>query len=41
MITGEKGMNTIYTIELEGMHICFLGALSNKDIVVGNIRSDR
>ncbi len=31
-INGEKGMNTIYTIELEGMHICFLGALSNKDI---------
>lgn len=28
----EKGMNTIYTIELEGMHICFLGALSNKDL---------
>ena len=32
MINGEKGMNTIYTIELEGMHICFLGALSNKDL---------
>ena len=32
MISGEKGMNTIYTIELEGMHICFLGALSTKDI---------
>jgi len=31
-ISGEKGMNTIYTIELEGMHICFLGALSNKDL---------
>jgi hypothetical protein len=31
-VSGEKGMNTIYTIELEGMHICFLGALSNKDI---------
>lgn len=31
-VSGEKGMNTIYTIELEGMHICFLGALSTKDI---------
>ena len=29
MIGGEKRMNTIYTIELEGMHICFLGALSS------------
>jgi hypothetical protein len=28
-VNGEKGMNTIYTIELEGMHICFLGALSS------------
>lgn len=29
----KKGkLNTIYTISLEGMNICFLGALSTKDI---------
>lgn len=36
MLSGEKNvwdkLNTIYTVSLEGMNICFLGALSSKDI---------
>lgn len=34
--SGEKNvwdkLNTIYTVSLEGMNICFLGALSNRDL---------
>lgn len=29
---GEKRINTIYTVELEGMTICFLGALNQKEL---------
>lgn len=29
---GEKRVNTIYTVQLENMNLCFLGALSTKDI---------
>lgn len=29
---GEKKINTIYTVQLEGMNLCFLGALSTKDL---------
>jgi hypothetical protein len=29
---GEKGINTIYTITLEGMNICYLGALDTKEL---------
>ncbi len=29
---GEKKVNTIYSIALEGMNICFLGAISSKDL---------
>lgn len=28
----EQRLNTIYTVSLEGMNLCFLGALSDKDI---------
>lgn len=28
----KKKLNTIYTVSLEGMNICFLGALESKDI---------
>ena len=29
---GEKKINTIYTVQLENMNLCFLGALSTKDL---------
>jgi hypothetical protein len=29
---GEKGINTIYSVMLEGMNLCFLGALNTADI---------
>jgi len=29
---GEPRVNTIYTVELEGMQLCFLGALSNRKL---------
>ncbi len=29
---GEPRLNTIYTVQLENMNLCFLGALSSKDI---------
>jgi L-ascorbate metabolism protein UlaG (beta-lactamase superfamily) len=29
---GEKRINTIYTVSLEGMNICFLGALNDKSL---------
>lgn len=29
---GEKKINTIYMIDLEGMHLCFLGALSTSEL---------
>jgi len=29
---GEDRFNTIYTVNLEGMHMCFLGALSSKEL---------
>ena len=29
---GDKGINTIYSISLEGMNLCFLGALDTVDI---------
>lgn len=29
---GENRINTIYTVNLENMHLCFLGALSSKDL---------
>ena len=29
---GEKRINTIYSVALEGMNICFLGALSNTEL---------
>lgn len=29
---GEKRINTIYTVQLENMNLCFLGALSTKDL---------
>ncbi|MEK7607573.1 MAG: MBL fold metallo-hydrolase [Patescibacteria group bacterium] len=29
---GENRLNTIYTVNLENMHLCFLGALSSKDL---------
>ncbi|MFA5888985.1 MAG: MBL fold metallo-hydrolase [Candidatus Paceibacterota bacterium] len=29
---GEERINTIYTINLEGINLCFLGALSQKDL---------
>ncbi len=29
---GEKRINTIYTINMEGMNLCFLGALDMKDL---------
>ena len=29
---GEDRLNTIYLVSLEGMNICFLGALSSKDL---------
>jgi len=29
---GEKHINTIYTVSLEGMNICFLGALSTPEL---------
>lgn len=29
---GEKRINTIYTVTLEGMNICFLGALNTPDL---------
>ena len=29
---GEKRINTIYTVSLEGMNICFLGAVSNPEL---------
>jgi len=29
---GEKRVNTIYTVELEGMNICFLGALDQAEL---------
>ncbi len=29
---GEKRINTIYTVNLEGMNICFLGALNNAEL---------
>jgi hypothetical protein len=29
---GEEKINTIYTISLEGMSLCFLGALGDKDL---------
>jgi L-ascorbate metabolism protein UlaG (beta-lactamase superfamily) len=29
---GEEGINTIYSIALEGMNLCFLGALSSTDL---------
>ncbi len=29
---GEAGLNTIYSVSLEGMNLCFLGAISNGDL---------
>lgn len=29
---GEKRLNTIYTVTLEGMNVCHLGAISNADL---------
>ena len=29
---GEKRINTIYTVSLEGMNICFLGAVGNPEL---------
>lgn len=29
---GEKGLNTIYSVALEGMNLCFLGAINTPDI---------
>ncbi len=29
---GEEKLNTIYTVNLEGINLCFLGALSEKDL---------
>ncbi|MGC9602778.1 MAG: MBL fold metallo-hydrolase [Minisyncoccia bacterium] len=29
---GEKGINTIYSVALEGMNLCFLGALGTNDL---------
>ncbi len=29
---GDKGINTIYSVSLEGMNLCFLGALGTPDI---------
>lgn len=29
---GEKRINTIYTVELEGMNICFLGAINQSEL---------
>lgn len=29
---GEKRINTIYTVELEGMNICFLGAMNQPEL---------
>ncbi len=29
---GEEHINTIYTVSLEGMNLCFLGALSEKEL---------
>jgi len=29
---GQEKINTIYTVELEGMHMCFLGVLNSADI---------
>ncbi len=29
---GEERINTIYTVSLEGINLCFLGALSDKDL---------
>jgi L-ascorbate metabolism protein UlaG (beta-lactamase superfamily) len=29
---GDKGINTIYSVSLEGMNLCFLGALDTPDI---------
>ena len=29
---GEEKINTIYTVSLEGMNLCFLGALSEKEL---------
>lgn len=29
---GDKLINTIYTVSLEGMNLCFLGALSSKEL---------
>jgi L-ascorbate metabolism protein UlaG (beta-lactamase superfamily) len=40
---GEKRINTIYTVELEGMTICFLGALNQAELpkeadeAIGNV----
>jgi L-ascorbate metabolism protein UlaG (beta-lactamase superfamily) len=30
---GEERLNTIYTVNLENMHLCFLGGLSTKDLL--------
>jgi len=32
MFGGEKHSNTVYTVDLEGMKLCFLGALSSSDL---------
>src|SRR6185503_12286723 len=29
---GDKGLNTIYSVTLEGMNLCFLGAINTSDI---------
>ena len=29
---GKKGINTVYSVRLEGMNLCFLGALSNAEL---------
>ncbi len=29
---GEDRLNTVYTVNLENMHLCFLGALSTRDL---------
>jgi hypothetical protein len=29
---GQKGLNTIYSVSLEGMNLCFLGALGNSTL---------
>ncbi len=31
-IDGEKKINTVYTVDLEGMKLCFLGALSSAEL---------